>query len=106
MVDQSEQRSDSVGQRSLTGPAVGISACLVAPAPGADQNRVEPPGHEVGEHALVLRLWDRLVLQEDVVVFDGDLVEVQVSCSVTPIDFQVVVSGGMRGCWVLHLRWF
>lgn len=90
----------------LTGPTIGGGAGLILPAPGADQHRVEPAGHQVGEHALVLLLRDRLVLQEHVVVFDEHLVEVEVSGGVTPVHLQAVVTGAMSRRRVLHLRRF
>lgn len=91
------------GQRSLTGAAMGGGGGLILPAPGADQHRVEPAGHQAGEHALVLRLQDRLVLQEHVVVFDEHLVEVKVPGGVTPVHLQVVVASSVCRCRVLHL---
>lgn len=85
---------------------MGIDAGLVLAAPGAHQHRVEPAGHQAGEHALVLRLRNRLVLQEHVVVFDGHPVEVEVTGSVTPVHLQVVVTGGVSRCRVLHFGRF
>lgn len=91
------------GQRSLTGPAMGGGGGFIFPAPGADQHCVESAGHQAIKHTLVLRLENRLVLQEHVVVFDKHLVEVEVSGSVTPVHLQVVIPSGMGRCRVLDL---
>ncbi len=82
---------------------MGGSAGFVFPAPGADQHRIESAGHQAIKHTLVLRLQNRLVLQEHVVVFDEHLVEIKVSSGVTPVYLQVVVPSGMGRCWVLDL---
>lgn len=92
------------GRRSLTGSAVGGGSGFVLPAPGAHQHRVESAGLQAVKQTLVLRLQDRLVLQEHVVVFDEHLVEVKVSGGVTPIHLQVVVPSGVGRCRVLDLR--
>lgn len=83
---------------------MGGGAGLVLPAPGAHQHRVEPAGHQAGKHTLALRLQNRLVLQEQVVVFDEHLVEVKVSCGLTPVHLQVVVPRRVGGGRVLDLR--
>lgn len=79
-------------------------AGLVVSTPGAHQHRVESAGNQAGKHTLVLRLENRLVLQEHVVVFDEHLVQVKVSGRVTPVHLQVVVPGGVGRRGVLHLR--
>lgn len=84
---------------------MGGGAGFIGPAPGADQHRVEPAGHQAAEHTLVLRLKERFVLQEHVVVFDEHLVQVEVSGSVAPVHLQIVVPSGVSGCRALHLRW-
>lgn len=83
---------------------MGGGAGFVFPAPGADQHRVESSGHQAVEHTLVLRLQNRLVLQEHVVVFDEHLVKVEVSGGVTPVHLQVVVPSSVSRRRVLHLR--
>ena len=70
---------------SLTGPSVRGHAGLILPAPGADDDSVESPGHQAVEHTLVLALHNRLVLVEDVVVLDDHLVVVKVPCRMAPV---------------------
>lgn len=77
---------------------------FVLSAPRGHQHCVESAGHQAGEHTVVLRLWHRLVLQEDVVVLDEHLVQVEVSSSVTPIHLQVVVRSIVGRCGALDLR--
>lgn len=88
---------------TLTGAAVGGGTALVSPAAGVDQHGVESARHQAGEDTLALCLWDCLVLQEHVVVFDEHLVGVKVSSRVMPVNLQVVVSSCMRRCRVLDL---
>lgn len=83
---------------------MGGGAGFIGPTPGADKHRVEPAWHQAAEHTLVLRLKERFVLQEHIVVFDEHLVQVEVSGSVTPVHLQIVVPSSMSRCWALHLR--
>lgn len=90
----------------LTGASVGGGAGLVFPTPSADQHSVEPPRYQAGEHTLVERLGNRLVLQQHIVVLDKDLTEVKVTGGTSPVHPQVVIASCVVGCWVLHLGWF
>lgn len=82
---------------------MGGGTGFIFPTPGADQYRVEAARYQAIKHTFILCLQDCLVLQEHVVVFDGHLVEVQVSSSVAPVHLQVVVTSSVSGCRVLHL---
>lgn len=98
-----QQRDSADGSETLTGSAVSGGAALIFPTSCVHQHGVEPAGHQAVKHALALSLWHRLVLQEHVVVFDENLVEVKVSGGVMPVNLQIVVSSPMIGCWVLDL---
>lgn len=75
-------------------------AGLIFPTPRADHHSVEPARHQLTEHTLILSLVHRLVLLEDVVVFDGHMVVVEVSSGVAPVHLQTVVTSHVCGCRV------
>lgn len=82
---------------------MGGGAGFIQSTPGVYLHGVEPAWYQAREHTLTLGLLHRLVLQERVVVFDEHLVQVKVSSSVTPVNFQVVVPSAVDCCGVLHL---